>query len=49
MVKETCEECGGFRMGENMMHNDWCSQCTTGTTAEKFINNNMNKNNKKRW
>ena len=30
-----CEECGGFRMGENMMHNDGCSQCTTTTTIEK--------------
>ena len=31
-----CSECGGYRMGEYMVHNDGCSQCiTTTTTAEK--------------
>ena len=35
-LPDKCEECGGYRMGENMMHNDWCSQCTTTTTAENL-------------
>lgn len=35
-LPDLCEECGGYRMGERMMHNDWCSQCTTGTTARKL-------------
>jgi len=33
---EKCEECGGYRMGERMMHTDWCSHITTSTTAEKL-------------
>ena len=28
-------------MGENMMHNDWCSQCTTGTTETKPEKDNL--------
>ena len=30
-----CSECGGYRMGESMMHNDGCSQCISTTTVEK--------------
>ena len=30
-----CEECNGYRMGERMIHKNWCSQCTTSTTIEK--------------
>ena len=30
-----CPECGGYRMGEYMMHNDGCSKCITGTNPTK--------------
>ncbi len=33
---DKCAECGGFRMGESIMHNDGCSKATTTTQIEPF-------------